>query len=282
MSDIVDAEGVYADIPDHVYHSDRGSLSSSGARKLLPPSCPATFRYEQDNPPAPKDEYDMGHAVHTLVLGVGAPIVRIDVDAWTTKAAREQRDAARAEGKVPLKAADYDAAVAMANAVRRHPVAAMLLRDGVAEHSIYWRDSETGVMLRARPDWLPRTGPGGRLVIVDYKTSTSASPDKFRSAAADYGYHQQAEWYRDGVAAVGMSEDPAFVFVVQEKKPPYLVSVVELDNDALMLGRRLNRRAIDTYAECVAADHWPTWGDDVHLVSLPTWAFYQNAEVISE
>lgn len=282
MSDIVDSEGVYADIPDHVYHSDKNSLSSSGARKLLPPSCPAIFRWEQDHPPAPKDEYDMGHAVHTMILGVGAPIARIDVESWTTKAAREQRDAARSDGKVPLKAADYDAAAAMAASVRRHPVAAALFRNGVAEHSIYWRDPETDVMLRARPDWMPHTTPGGRLILVDYKTTTSANPTKFAKSAADYGYHQQAEWYRDGAAASGLSEDPAFVFVVQEKSPPYLVSVVELDNDALMLGRRLNRRAIDIYAECSAANHWPTWGDDVHLVSLPAWAFYQHAEVTVE
>ncbi|WP_342659459.1 Exodeoxyribonuclease 8 [Rhodococcus ruber] len=280
MSDLVPCEGVYDGIPDNEYHADKGSLSSSGARKLLPPSCPAIFRWEQDNPTAPKDEYDMGHAMHTMVLGVGAPVVRIDVDSWTTKAAREQRDAARADGNVPLKASDYDTAVAMANSIRRHPVAAALFQDGVAEQSLYWRDLDTGVMLRCRPDWLPpkRTG---RLLVVDLKTSTSANPDKFAKSCAEYGYHQQAAWYLDGIAALQLADDAAFLFVVQSKTPPFEVTVNELDHESLLLGRRLNRHAIDVYAECVESGVWPGYGHEVNRITLPAWAHYQSEEILS-
>ncbi|MGW9447058.1 hypothetical protein, partial [Bacillus mobilis] len=44
--------GVYDGIPEAVYHRDPvpgGSLSSSGARKLLAPSCPALFKYDQEH-----------------------------------------------------------------------------------------------------------------------------------------------------------------------------------------------------------------------------------------
>ena len=60
----ITAPGVY-DIPAEDYHRDPvpgGSLSSTGARKLLPPSCPAKFRYEQDNPPTPTAALDFGQA----------------------------------------------------------------------------------------------------------------------------------------------------------------------------------------------------------------------------
>ena len=36
--------GIYDKIPDEIYHGDRNSLSSTGARKLLAPSCPAKVR----------------------------------------------------------------------------------------------------------------------------------------------------------------------------------------------------------------------------------------------
>ncbi|RVW06250.1 PD-(D/E)XK nuclease-like domain-containing protein [Rhodococcus spongiicola] len=270
MSDIVDAEGLYADIPDHVYHSDKNSLSSSGARALL--ASPARYRYRLDHPPEPKDHFDFGHAAHSLILGVGAELVRIDADEWRTKAIKDVVAAVRAEGKVPLKPADYDTVHAMADQLCTHPIAAMLFRDGQAELSGFWRDDHTGMWLRVRPDWLPTQG-SGRQIIVDYKTTTSADPKHFAKAAYDYGYHQQAPWYIDGLTALGLGDDPAFVFVAQEKTAPYLVSVIELDDDAVALGRQRNREAIDLYAHCQATDTWPDYGQDVHRVSLPAYAF---------
>lgn len=280
MSDLVEAEGSYDGIPDSEYHADKGSLSSSGARKLLPPSCPAIFKWEREHPRESTSTFDIGHAAHTLVLGEGAEIVELEFDNWTTKAAKEAKAAVYAEGKTPLLSKEFRAVHEMAAALRSHPLANVLFHDGVAERSMYYRDPETGVMLRARPDWLPQHSRS-RLIIVDYKTAVSANPAKFSKSAAEYGYHQQDPWYRDAAIALGLDDDPAFVFVVQEKTAPYTVSVIELDSDAVALGRRLNRAAIDLYAKCVANDHWPGWGDDVHQVSLPAWAHYQSEEFLS-
>lgn len=281
MSEIVDAPGIYADIPDHVYHSDKGSLSSSGARKLLPPSCPAIFRYEQDHPPASTDAFDFGHAAHALVLGYGAPIREIDADSWRTKAVQEARDEAYAAGETPLLVKDARKVRAMAAKLKEHPLAPLLFFDGEPERSLYWPDPETGVMRRARLDWMPNPRPGRRLIVPDYKTTTDANPEKFAKSAADFGYHLQGDWYLDALAALEISGDAAFLFVVQSRTAPYLVSVIELDHDALTLGHRLNRRALEIYAECHAANHWPGYGDDVHHVSLPAWAHYQAEGILS-
>lgn len=284
MSDIVDVAGFYDGIPDHVYHSDKGSLSSSGARKLLPPSAPAIFRYERDHPPAPTKAFDLGHAAHTLVLGEGGELRMIPEEilssngAATTKAAKAFVDQAHADGAVPLKPDEYQQVHDMAAAVRANPWAASLLATGVPERSLWWQDPATGAWLRARPDWTT-TGADGRPILVDYKTSTSANPDDFRSSAAKYGYHQQAPFYLDGMSALGVP-DCGFVFIVQDKTPPYLVSVVELTADAMLAGRDLNRLAIEIYAECMATDTWPAFGDGIHLIDLPKWAYYQAEEIL--
>jgi hypothetical protein len=50
---LITEPGVYDIAEDH-YHADPvpgGSLSNSGAKKLLPPSCPAKFAYEREHPP---------------------------------------------------------------------------------------------------------------------------------------------------------------------------------------------------------------------------------------
>ncbi|MGC7220097.1 recE, partial [Mycobacteroides abscessus subsp. massiliense] len=79
MSDQIPAEdGMYSGIPDEVYHGDRTSLSSSGARALLAPSCPEIFRHQQLEPPAPKPQYDFGHVAHKFVLGEGSEIAELD------------------------------------------------------------------------------------------------------------------------------------------------------------------------------------------------------------
>jgi hypothetical protein len=272
--------GVY-DMPADIYHADPvpgGSLSSSGARGLLPPSCPARYRYAADHPEAreTKPAWDLGHAAHLLVLGAGQDLVVVDADDWRTKAAREQRDEAHATGRTPLLLRDFETVQLMAEALREHPMARALFNPdrGTPEQAGFVRDPQTGVWRRALFDWLPDTplGRGGRMILPDYKTCHAADPEKLARAVYDHGYHQQAAWYLDVAHALGLAgPDAAFVFVCQEKTPPYLVTVVEPDAMALRIGRHLNRQAIDIYAACVASGWWPGYSDDVELVGLPGW-----------
>ncbi len=268
---------IIENLSDVEYHADLGSLSSSGARAIL--ASPAQFRYDQDHPRESTDAFDLGHAAHTLVLGKGAPLVAVPFDDWRSKAAREERDTIRADGGTPLLQAQYDQVHAMAAKVRDHEDAARILADGHAEWSGYWDDPDTGVRLRFRMDW--HTTIGGQFLIADYKTTAgSADPVKFARSAVDFGYHQQQPWYEDGAKETGLSDDPAFCFIVQSKIPPYLVSVVELDPADVELGRRLNRKAIDLYARCVRENHWPAW-EGIHSVSLPAWAVKQLEEKLA-
>src|SRR5215469_11135399 len=113
---VITEPGIY-EIDEATYHGDPvpgGSLSSSGARKLLPPSCPAKFAWERENPPEPTKALDLGTAAHSLVLGIGKPLAWIDAEDWRTKAAKEWRDAARAEGSVPLLLHEFNQVDAMA------------------------------------------------------------------------------------------------------------------------------------------------------------------------
>ncbi|HEU4677076.1 MAG TPA: PD-(D/E)XK nuclease-like domain-containing protein [Motilibacteraceae bacterium] len=268
--------GIYPDVPAEVYHADPvpgGSLSSTGARRLLPPSCPALYRYEQAHPPEPRRHIDLGQAAHRLVLGVGPELVVVDAPDWRTRAAREARDEAYAAGQVPLLAAEYDVVQAMAAALREHPIAAALLRPegGQPEQSAFWRDRETGVICRARYDWLDLTRPG-RLIVADYKTCASAAPDDLQRAIYDHGYHIQAAWYLDGLRTLGYADESArFVLIFQERRPPYLVTVAQPDPAAMRIGAHLAREARHIYAECVRTGRWPGYTDDVALISLPAW-----------
>lgn len=276
MTAVITEPGVY-DLPEADYFADPvpwGSLSNSGAKLLLPPSCPALYRYWTDHPRPPKDEFDFGHAAHREVLGVGADIHPVDFADWRTKAAQIARDEARAAGLVPLLGKDYERVQAMADALRAHPFAGALFDpiSTLAERSLFWVDPETEVMRRARLDISARL-PNGRSVVVDYKSCVSAEPERCSKAMYDYGYHRQGAWYLDGAQALGLGdEDTAFLLVWQEKDPPHLVTVTYPDPIALRAAREDNRRALELYARCVSADDWPSYASDVIPLSLPAWA----------
>lgn len=258
-------------LSDRDYHADP-ALSSSGARKLLAPSCPALYRYERDNPPS-KTTFDFGRAAHAAVLGVGGPVCIVDADDWRTKAAREARDEAHAAGQTPLLAADFERVQAMAAALREHPRASALLRpdSGRPEVSVFWHDERYGIDRRARFDWLPNESASGVMVMPDYKSTASAEPRKFARSIFDYGYDVQAVFYTDAVRAAGLAEHVRFVFIAQEKTAPYLTAVYELDDHALAVGRARVDEACATFAQCVKTGQWPGYPEEVEYVSAPPW-----------
>jgi hypothetical protein len=270
---LISVPGAY-DIPAEQYHADPvegGSLSSSGARKIL--DSPARFRYDLDHPSPTTKAFDLGHAAHRLVLGAGADWVLVDRERWDTKDVKAEVADIRAAGRVPIKRSDFEAIHAMAAAIHQHPLARALLDladDGIPEQVLVWQDPTTGVWRRSMLDY--RVGR----TIVDYKTTTSASPAAFARAVATYGYHQQDAYYRDGVTALGLADDPAFVFVVQEKEPPYLVAVYDLDDEAVRIGRERNRRALEVYRDCTEAGLWPGYSTDIETIALPRWVERQH------
>ena len=264
-TEIPEADGIYTDITDELYHSDRGSLSSSGARTLLTEGGPARFRYA---PRVEKDEYDYGHIAHSLILGEGSTIVVVQADSWRTKDAQQARKDARADGKVAVLDKTFRQGENLAIAAKQHPLGEVLFAEGIPEQSVYWHDDRTGARLRCRPDW---TTGSDWVLQVDVKTTKSAAPRDFEKSCADYGYHQQQPFYVDGLAAHGI--DSEFLFFAIEKTYPYLCSVVELPPEAVALGRSLNRNAIDLYAQCMERDEWPGYAPIIHRIDLPPWAY---------
>ena len=274
----VGGDAVVRDLP-HEQYLRHPALSASGAKTLIRPGGPARFAHERVHGRPPRKEFDLGHAAHDAVLGVGPVIVVVDADSWRTKRAQNERDAAHAAGRVPLLIADVQRVQDMAAVLRRHRVAARLLNPsaGEAEVSLFWHDAEHGVDRRGRVDFLRQPDADGRLILADYKTCTSAAPDAVAKAVVNLGYHMQAAWYRDLVIGLGLARSAPFLFVFQEVEPPYLVHVVELDAPTLFMGDDLNRRALRIFAECTDRNQWPGYNDDgITQVSAPTWAHRQH------
>lgn len=296
---LVTADGVY-DIPAAEYHSDPtpgGSLSSTGARRILPPGCPAKFAHERENGRPDKVVFDEGRAAHLLVLGVGMDVAVIPTNPnsgkWDTNALKAEVEAARAAGLTPLKPEQWQKTQDMAAALKDHPNAVAALV-GEHERAIFWTDAETGVTCRTMLDVLPPRRDSGRLILADYKSAASVEPDALARAMADFGQAQQAAWCMAGVEALGLCEpgQAGFVFVCQERQPPYLVELFYPDAMALYVGHGRNRRALRLFAECERRGIWPgysatdTWlstgrwpdDDEPFPLALPVWVERRQLE----
>ena len=254
--------GFYPDIPEAEYHSDRDSLSVSGAKVLL--KAPALFRWQQDNP-VHKDVFDFGSAAHALVLGAGMESIYVAPFAdWKTKAAQ-------AMGLSPILPSDWLKVCDMADVLSSHRLATRLLSEGQPEVSAYALDEATGVVRRGRFDWL------GAEILTDYKTAISSEPTAFVKAAANFGYHMQAAWYAD-LAADLDHPSAAFAFIVQEKEAPYIVTVIELPPELVDIGRARNCRALERFRDCTETGLWPGYVPDDTFAqpAAPRWALYDQ------
>jgi len=269
---------LFPDMSEETYHGDPvpgGSLSSSGARAILPPNAPARFKWERDHPQPTKKVFEFGSAAHRLVLSKGNDIVEVKAKDWRTKSAKMQASVARAFNRIPLLTKDMAIVEAMAKAIKDHPLAASLLDpdSGDAEQTGIWTDGDSEINCRVRFDWLP-FDTGKRMLIPDYKTCVSAEPKALAKSFYNYGYHQQADWYLSGARALKLcGDDAVFLFICQEKTAPFLVTVAQLDAEAMRVAADRNRQARDLFAECTAADRWPDYTDQqLATISLPAWA----------
>lgn len=149
-----------------------------------------------------------------------------------------------------------------------HPVAGGLLRGGGDfEFSAYAVDPETGVLVRARADFMSESG-----WIVDLKKTQDASPAGCRKAIENYGYYQQDPFYIDVFEEAGGEPIQGFIFVFVEEEFPHAVNVVYLSEEDRQRGRRIYRNNLRLYAHCLERNEWPGYGTQASELELSVWA----------
>lgn len=242
--------------------------------------CPANYWMLHEAPDRPIREETpsmrTGTLVHTLTLEPDTFDHRYAVGPDAARNTKEWKswEALQMPGKTLIKPDEYNAALAMANSLRSHTEIADLLAAGVPEASAFWKDDETGLALRCRPDWLHETGDGW--IILDVKTTSDrVSAEAFGRTCASYGYGLQAAMYAEGVAKATGKPVVAFVFGVVSTSYPYLSSCCMLDDDSIAASERLYRRTVRAFADAKAKNEWPGYRG-VQLVRLPAWSLAEQ------
>lgn len=269
-----DMQGQWVRMEADAYHATKDAMSRGGLVEMMrsPQHFLAYWHGGQDDTPALR----FGRSLHEALLEPAEyrrrARVQPDFGDLRTKAAKEQRDAWRADlprDAMIVLADDHKQISGIIDAVWAHPVASNLLQGGKPEATGLFRDPVTGVACRIRPDVL-RDG-----VIVDIKTTQDASRNAFSKAIANYRYHVQAAFYSDGANLCGTKVDD-FVFIAVEKEPPFAVAVYVCEGGLVAEGRLQYRAALDRYLHCLKSNDWPGYPAEAQSITLPQWAFTQE------
>lgn len=259
-------------MPEEEYHA-HPALSASGMKDIL--RSPKYFKLQRTAPRS-KKEFDEGHAIHALVLGVGAPIKEIpdyllsgEHRSISSNEAKKFKVESEAAGFTVLKPAQYAKITRASEAVLAHPKARRLLEAApFREVSLFTDDPETGVHLRSRVDAL------GEL-LLDVKSAADVRPRAIERAVVDLGYYVSAAVYRFVLTQI-LGDDPGpmhLIFI--EKEAPFEVAVRVLDEPEWhALGLKKMREAIDLFASCKEFGVWPGADDEdgpVQSLGFPTW-----------
>lgn len=277
--------GCYVDMPMSVYHSpccDGPCISSSGLRTVWGQS-PAHYwadSYHNPDRPEPEDDrphFALGKAAHHLLLqgrkGFDAEYaVRPDKwKDWRTAEAKEWRADQIKAGMTIITDAELANIAGMARSLAAHPLVKAGILDGAVERSLIWRDPETGVWCKSRPDTIPASS----VDVSDLKTCVSVSTDSLRRSIGDFGYHQQGALVGEAFRHVLGREMTTFTLVWVEKAPPWCVRITTLTPEDLLRGHRQNEAALRLFARCADAGHWPGPGGeqpDGEFLSISDWS----------
>lgn len=273
--------GIYYDMPITDYHACKHAVSNSGLGDILQSPYHYYARHLDPNRPPETTKAGQleGALAHCAILEPDEFLKRYAIGPDCSKAAKAWKEfaaQAESEGKEAIKPQQYDTAMRQAENVFLLPDVAAHLSKGKAEVSAFWRDEETGVMCRVRPDFVHDAGDG--VVLLDVKTYSSADPDEFARQVARKGYARQDAMYSDGYSAASGDDVFAFLFIAVEANWPYASSVCQLDEDSADAGHMEYRDALTLYARCKRANHWPGYPTGVTPIRMPNWALNKAEE----
>lgn len=217
----------------------------------------------------------LGSAIHTAILEpelYKAQFVVVEGDG-RTKEVKEARSEAAKTGKTVLTGEQGDTVRKVSDAFFAHPTAPSVVEEGEPEVSLFWEDEETGLLLKARPDWLREDGD-----VMDLKTTKDARANEFSRTIYNFRYHVQAAMIADACNALDL-DFQNFMPIALETEAPYCLTVFRLDSEAVELGRKAYRADLKRLVEYRDKQSWAGYDYQVVSVGVPAWAARQEGGI---
>lgn len=258
------------------YHQLPG-LSGSFAVTALKQS-PMHAKYERDvGGMKPSKVMDLGAVMHRMTLGKGAEYACLPYDDWTTKAAKESRDKARAAGLIPLTHVQHTKCEDASKAVLKAMAELGIVMNGRSELPVEWHEDD--VQCRCMFDHVNlATGE-----IIELKFTGDANPVRIERHVEDMGYRVSAAAYIRALLALKpeLRGSVSYTFLFCEMDAPHAVYPPDPDYLFLETGERDWLRAVATYRECTRSGRWPGY-QDFRSIGRPQWKLRQEGYASGE
>lgn len=284
---MITASGIYREFNEAEYFADPcplPSLTQSIAKVLIDQSA---LHARAEHPRfAEPDEADeeaekyvkaqaIGNAAHAYMIGRGKTLAVGDFKDWKKKEAQTFKDEALAAGKTPILNKHANTALLMVAAAKRQlsdiPTREPGIKDAFHEGAgeVMVAAEIDGIWLRSLVDWMvsPR-------ILVDFKTTgMSVAPHAIPNLMADAGWPIQAamqERILDVIDPEGAGRR-AFYFIAQENYKPFAITVHQLPEATLTMGRKMVAKAEAMWREAMLAGRWEGYPAVVHAPEYPGW-----------
>lgn len=268
--------GIIEGMPDHVYHR-RPEWSKHKLDDLA--VNPAFMLWRMSNPFVPTDEMRFGSLVDMALFEPD----RFEAETVVIPADAPKRPAERSVNAANPKRETLQAIAWWKEFDNRHPGAEQLTQDearrinaildriyshktasrliggaGRAQASMFWTDPVTGLRMRGRPDYLHPED-----ILVDLKKVRSVNARDFRWQVRDLRYDVQLALYGDAYQQITGRKIREHAWIAFESEDPFHVVTYRAPEDMLERGRTLYRRDIDTLAECLRTNTWPSYSEEL-------------------
>lgn len=178
------------------------SIDQSQLKQFL--KNPADWAYHRLNDDhKPTDAMKFGTAFHAYLLGTSDVVSLPEGESFRSKDNQKWRDEQLEAGNIIVSYNDMQLLKRMKEGIKQtslmpeYPDYMEIIEQGTKEQCIEWKDRQTGLMLKAKPDLIPV----GTDYLVDLKTAQKADAESFAKEVINYGYHIQTVFYRAAVAA---------------------------------------------------------------------------------
>lgn len=268
--------GIYPDLSNEEYHEHTESISRSALMEYKKSPYNYWAKYINNSRPFQESTPAMifGSAFHSLILEpenfdeyfavVPEQKLLKDVGREEYELYKKQVSEIKNSNKRIISDENLNSLFQMREALWNHSEAIELIQDGKYEQSFFWKDEDSGLTLKSRPDIMHHN------MIVDIKTCSDASSHAFQNSMVFGGYHIQGAMIQEGWKNLTGNTISTVINIAIEKTYPYCIGIYIIDEYALDVGRKEFKKLCSDLKSSMINNKWGNYSPQV--ISLPNWS----------
>lgn len=268
-----DLHGLYDGWPSEDYHGSPG-LSFTQFKHFL--RSPLHYKAYLAKPKPQTASQKLGSMLHMALLEpekFAKTTIYID-GPLNTNPWKKMGDEAKAAGITPIGKQMWEDITGMRDSVLKHKLGSLYVASGQKELSAFWKDPETGLLLRCRPDiWIE-----SKLQVVDVKTCGNVQTFPMIEMMRNM-YPIQTAFYLFVMSGLTQMQLTQHTNLCVEDEYPYAVQNWALDDASIERSMIDVKNGLRKFAKCLETDTWDGPEPIIRPAALAHYAWAYDPEM---